>query len=65
MATGGRLGPVLLVNTNAPLPGPIIGYLNTLAVDTPGYVFGGPLAVLTTSSAPSKPRSDNTSRLTQ
>jgi len=45
MATGGRLGPVLLVNTNAPLPGPIIGYLNTLAVDTPGYVFGGPLAV--------------------
>ena len=45
MATGGRLGPVLLVNTNAPLPGPISGYLATLAVGTPGVVFGGPLAV--------------------
>jgi ell wall binding domain 2 (CWB2)/Right handed beta helix region len=45
MATGGRLGPVLLVNTHAPLPGPISGYLNTLAVGTPGIVFGGPVAV--------------------
>ena len=45
MATGGRLGPVLLVNTNTPLPGPISGYLNTLAVGTSGYIFGGPAAV--------------------
>jgi hypothetical protein len=45
MATGGRLGPVLLVNTNAPLPGPISGYLATLTVGTPGFVFGGPVAV--------------------
>jgi YVTN family beta-propeller protein len=45
MATGGRLGPVLLVNTNAPLPAPISAYLATLAIGTPGYVFGGPLAV--------------------
>ncbi len=45
MATGGRLGPVLLVNTNTPLPAPIIAYLNTLAVGTPGYVFGGPVAL--------------------
>ncbi len=45
MATGKRLGPVLLVNTNAPLPGPISGYLATLAIGTPGYVFGGPVAV--------------------
>jgi hypothetical protein len=42
-----HLGPtrMLLVNTTVPLPGPISGYLNTLAVGTPGYVFGGPLAV--------------------
>ena len=45
MATGGRLGPVLLVNTNTPLPASISAYLNTLAVGTPGYVFGGPVAV--------------------
>ena len=44
MATGGRLGPVLLVNTTAPLAAPISGYLNTLALGTPG-VFGGPIAV--------------------
>jgi hypothetical protein len=36
---------VLLVNTHAPLPLPISGYLNTLAVGTPGIVFGGPIAV--------------------
>ena len=45
MATDGRLGPVLLVNPNTPLPPAIIAYLNTLAIGTPGYVFGGPLAV--------------------
>ena len=45
MATGGRLGPVLLVNTHAPLPGLIAGYLALLPVGTQGYVFGGPLAV--------------------
>jgi hypothetical protein len=45
MATGGRLGPMLLVNTNAPLPAAISVYLATLTVGTPGFVFGGPLAV--------------------
>ena len=45
MATGGRLGPVLLVNTDLPLPPTITTYLTTLAVGTQGYVFGGPLAV--------------------
>ena len=45
MATGGRLGPMLLVNTNPPLPAPISAYLGTLAQGTPGFVFGGPIAV--------------------
>jgi putative cell wall-binding protein len=45
MATGGRLGPILLVNPSAPLPPEITPYLATLAVGTKGYVFGGPLAV--------------------
>jgi len=45
MATSQRLGPVLLVNTNAPLPVPIAAYLSSLALGTQGYVFGGPLAV--------------------
>jgi hypothetical protein len=45
MATGGRLGPILLVNPGAPLPVEITPYLATLAVGTKGYVFGGPLAV--------------------
>jgi hypothetical protein len=45
MATGGRLGPMLLVNTNAPLPPAIAAYLATLPAGTPGTVFGGPLAV--------------------
>jgi len=45
MATGGRLGPMLLVNTHAPLPAPITTYLGLLGVGTQGYVFGGPLAV--------------------
>jgi len=45
MATGGRMGALLLVNTNAPLPTEILPYLNSLAVGTQGYVFGGPYAV--------------------
>jgi hypothetical protein len=45
MATGGRLGPMLLVNTNTPLPPPIAAYLGTLATGRPGFVFGGPLVV--------------------
>ncbi len=45
MATGGRLGPVLLVNTHTPLPGLIAAYLALLPAGTTGYVFGGPLAV--------------------
>ena len=45
MATGGRSGPLLLVNPSAPLPPEIIPYLATLATGTQGYVFGGPLAV--------------------
>jgi len=45
MATGGRSGPLLLVNPTTPLPPQIMAYLATLAVGTQGYVFGGPLAV--------------------
>ncbi len=45
MATGGRMGPLLLVNQSAPLPVEITPYLASLAVGTQGYVFGGPLAV--------------------
>ena len=45
MATGGRSGPLLLVNSNAPLPAAILPYLASLAVGAQGYVFGGPLAV--------------------
>jgi putative cell wall-binding protein len=45
MATGGRLGPILLVNPTTPLPPEITPYLSTLTVGTQGYVFGGPLAV--------------------
>lgn len=45
MATGGRMGPMLLVNSTMPLPASIAGYLGTLMPGTPGYVFGGPLAV--------------------
>ncbi len=45
MATGGRSGPLLLVNQSTPLPAEITPYLASLAVGTPGYVFGGPLAV--------------------
>ena len=39
------LAPMLLVNTNAPLPPNIFAYLRTLALGTGGIVFGGPLAV--------------------
>ena len=45
MATGGRLGPVLLVNPHAPIPTTIATYLNSWAVGTQGYIFGGPAAV--------------------
>jgi len=45
MATGGRMGALLLVNPSAPLPSEILPYLNSLAIGTQGYVFGGPLAV--------------------
>jgi putative cell wall-binding protein len=45
MATGGRSGPLLLVNQSAPLPTEILPYLASLAQGTPGDVFGGPLAV--------------------
>jgi hypothetical protein len=45
MATGGRLGPLLIVNPSAPVPSEELGYLASLAPGTPGYVFGGPLAV--------------------
>ena len=42
---GFEVGPMLLVNTNAPLPPAITTYLGTLPVRTPSIVFGGPLAV--------------------
>ena len=45
MATGGRMGPLLLVNPSTPLPPEITPYLATLSVGTQGYVFGGSLAV--------------------
>jgi hypothetical protein len=45
MATGGRMGPLLLVNSSAPLPTEITPYLAGLTMGTQGYVFGGPLAV--------------------
>jgi hypothetical protein len=47
MATGPRLGPMLLVDPGAapPVSSAISSYLATLAQSTPGYVFGGPLAV--------------------
>ena len=48
MATGGRLGPVLLVDPTADSLWPSIAtYLASLSVGTPGVVFGGPLAVPT------------------
>ncbi len=45
MASGGRLGPILLVDPGPPLPVEITPYLATLPAGTKGYVFGGPLAV--------------------
>jgi hypothetical protein len=45
MATGGRAGPLLIVNPSAPLPPEILPYLASLTPGTPGVVFGGPLAV--------------------
>jgi hypothetical protein len=45
MATGGRNGPLLLVNQSAPLPVEITPYLASLEPGAQGYVFGGPLAV--------------------
>jgi len=45
MVTGGRLGPLLIVNPNPPVPSQLLGYLTSLAPGTPGYVFGGLLAV--------------------
>jgi hypothetical protein len=45
MATGGRSGPLLLVNPSAPLPFEILPYLASLAPGTQAFVFGGPLAV--------------------
>ncbi len=44
MATGGRLGAVLLVRTHVPIPPAISAYIAALA-PMPGYVFGGPIAV--------------------
>ncbi len=47
MASGGRLGPVLLVDPagSPTVPAPVASYLSTLEKATPGDVFGGPLAV--------------------
>lgn len=49
MATGGRLGPILLVDPSAvaAVPAPVAAYLSTLSPGTQGYVIGGPLAVPT------------------
>lgn len=45
MATDGRSGPMLLVNTHAPLPLPIASYISGLGETAFGWVFGGPVAV--------------------
>jgi hypothetical protein len=47
MATGGRLGPILLVDPSVvpAVPAPVATYLGTLSVGTQGYVIGGPLAI--------------------
>jgi len=45
MATGGRLGPMLLVGQTTPLPPAIAAYLATLGVGTQGFIFGGLLAI--------------------
>ena len=45
MASGGRMGAVVLVPTDLPLPTSIVTYLDSLAAGTPGYAFGGPIAI--------------------
>jgi len=46
MATGGRMGPMLLVNgTTLPVPPSIDSYLGTLNPGTTGYAFGGVIAI--------------------
>ncbi|HLJ09270.1 MAG TPA: cell wall-binding repeat-containing protein, partial [Acidimicrobiia bacterium] len=45
MATGGRSGPLLLVDLTPPIAQSVAAYLATLKAKTPGYVFGGTLAV--------------------
>jgi hypothetical protein len=45
MGTLGHAGPMLLVNTAAPLPTAISQYLSTLKKGAVGYVFGGPMAI--------------------
>ena len=45
MATGGRLGPMLLVAPTTPLPPTVAAYLGTLGLGTQGYIFGGLLAI--------------------
>jgi putative cell wall-binding protein len=46
MATGGRMGPLLLVDPGSPTLWPsVAAYLGGLASGTPGVVFGGPEAV--------------------
>jgi putative cell wall-binding protein len=47
MATGGRLGPILLVDPSVvpSVSASVAAYLGTLAHGTQGYVIGGPLAV--------------------
>lgn len=48
MATGGRSGPLLIVDPNPPVPSEIVPYLNSLPIGSQGYVFGGPLAIADT-----------------
>lgn len=49
MATGGREGPLLIVNPSLPLPTEYVSYLSSLArTTTTTVVFGGPLAVTAT-----------------
>jgi large repetitive protein len=45
MGTLGHAGPMLLVNSAAPLPTAIAQYLGTLQKGAVGYVFGGPDAI--------------------
>jgi putative cell wall-binding protein len=45
ITTGGRVGPMLLVAPNVPLPPSIAAYLATLGPSTQGYAFGGVLAI--------------------